>query len=99
MIGVGVSIKDGVEAVEVGAQGLVAKIGRCIDEYAMRAEANEDGGAKALVARIRRAADLAVATDHGYADAGARSEDEDRCGIEIVQHETSAREARQICCL
>src|ERR1700683_5756295 len=99
MIGVRVSIQDGVEAVDAEAQRLVTKIRLCIDEPAMRAEANEDGRAQPLVARVRRLAHLATAADHGDTDAGAGSKHEDGRGIEIVQHVVKARGARQTWCL
>src|SRR5580700_6114834 len=99
MIGVRVSIQNGVEAVDAEAQCLVAKIGRRIDEHAMGAETDEDGRAQPLVARIWRLADLATAADHGYADARPGSKDEDGCGIEVIQHGMNARGARQTSCL
>ncbi len=50
------------------------------------AEAQKDRGAKALIARIGRIADFAMAADHGHAHAGAGTENQDRGVLERFEH-------------
>ena len=52
VVGVGVGVEDGVEAVDLVAEGLIAEIGRGVNEDALVAEAQEDRGAEAFVARV-----------------------------------------------
>ena len=75
MIGVAVGEQDGVELRDADAEGLVAKIGRGVDDDVFVVIAKPDGGAKAIIAGIGGSADVAIAADGGNADAGTGAED------------------------
>jgi hypothetical protein len=88
VIGVGVGIKDGIEVVESGAEGLVAQVRRGVNEDAGGAELEQDRGAEAFVAWVGRVAHLARAADHGNAYAGAGAENEDGGPVELRLYAT-----------
>jgi len=71
MVGVGVSIEDGVHASEFFTDSLGAEIGRGIDEDHMTGILNRNRGPRTIVMPIRRSADLATATQRGNAHGGA----------------------------
>lgn len=75
VISVAVGEKDGVELRDADAEGLVAKIGRGVDDDVFVVIAKPDGGAKAIIAGIGGSADVAIAADGGNADAGTGAED------------------------
>ncbi len=65
VVGVGVGVKDGVDAGDVGAQGLGAEIGRGVDQDIFAGVLHQDGGAEAVIARIGGGAGGAGAADGG----------------------------------
>ena len=81
-----VGIKNRVDALNGGSEGLQAKIGRGVDQYPVLVQFDKHAGAKAFVAWVGGGARLAMATDHRNAHAGARSEYHDRCPLEILEH-------------
>lgn len=74
VVGVRVGEEHRIQAFDSGAEGLIAQVGRGIDQDARVVELEQHGGAQAFVARIGRQADFAVAADHGDTDAGAGAE-------------------------
>lgn len=77
VIGVAVGDENGVEAFYAGAEGLLAKIGSCVDDDILAVAREEQGRAEAVVMRVLRAADRAVACERGNAHgrAGAKNGD------------------------
>jgi len=73
MIEVFVRVDDRVDVAQVGTQALHPKIRRGVDDQLERAAFDVDRRAKPFVQGIRRAADIAIATDHGDAIGGPRS--------------------------
>src|SRR5581483_4642992 len=74
VIGVRVRVEDRVQAVQPGAQHLLAKIGRGVHHHITALILEQDRRAQALVARIGRRAHLAGASDGRDAGTGARAE-------------------------
>ena len=74
VVGVLVGEQDGVEPVDLGAQGLRAEIRRGVDQDVAPAVADQDGGPQAVVARIVRAAHIAMAADSRHTHTGAGAE-------------------------
>ncbi len=72
-----VAQEHGVEAIEVGCQGLGPEVGAAVDHDPPGAPGKEDGGAEAPVAGVARGAGRAVAGDPGQALAGPGAEDPD----------------------
>ena len=69
--------QDGVEAIESGAHGLLAKVGSGVNDHIAAVPCQQNGGAEALVVRIggvanvtraakRRHAHGSAGTEHGY---------------------------------
>ena len=75
--------QDGIQMVHVVQQHLGAEIRPGIHQDGQTAVFDQHGGPQALVARIRRAADLAVAGDHRDAGRGARAE---KCQFRFLFH-------------
>ena len=75
VVGVAVGEEDGVEFGDAGAEGLVAEVGRGIDDDIAVVVAQPDGGAEAVVTRVGGGADVAIAADGRDADGGAGTED------------------------
>jgi hypothetical protein len=61
VVGVAVGEEDGVEAVEVDAESLLAEIGGGIDYYVLSVAGKQERRAQAIVVGIFRGADAAVA--------------------------------------
>ena len=74
MVGVGVSVENCVEAIEVRGHGLGAEVGRCVDDDIASAIREQDGWARALVVRIFRFANCAMASERGDAHRCAGTE-------------------------
>ena len=79
MVGVGVGVEDGVDAMEMGAEGLFAEVGAGVDEDGAcglsLSPLDEDGGTEAFVVWVRGGADGAVAAQGGHSHGGARSQE------------------------
>ena len=73
VVGVGVRVEDGVDAGDVGAQGLGAEVGRGVDQHIFAGVLHQHGRAEAVVARICGGAGGAGAADGGDSRAGARA--------------------------
>ena len=80
VVGVVVGEEDGVEAIEADAEGLLAKVGRGVDDDVLAVARKEEGGAEAVIVRILRGADTAVAGERGDAHGSAGAEDGDFYG-------------------
>jgi hypothetical protein len=76
VVEVAVGVEHGVDRAEVFAQGLFAQVGTGIDEQGGLRGAHHGRGAGACIARVVRAADRAIAADHGHPDRGAGAEEE-----------------------
>ena len=63
VVGVGVGEDQGVEAFEASAEGLGAEVGRGVDDDVAAGMGDEQGGASAVVAGVRRTADAALAAE------------------------------------
>ena len=98
MIGVRMGIEDSVKPIDIETQGLIAKVGRRVDEDALITKGQEDGGTETLITRIRRGAHLAAATNHGDADAGAGAEHPNRGPLEILEHLLGLRSLPAVGC-
>jgi hypothetical protein len=74
VVSVAVSEEDCVEAIDTGAEALLAKIGSGVDDDVLAIAREEQGRAETLVMRVQRAADAAVASERGNAHgrAGAK---------------------------
>ena len=77
VIGVGVSVENGVDVVDVLAQCLPAEILPGIDDDRMLTPLYGDGGAAARIAGVNRGADGAIAAEGGYTHRSAASENDD----------------------
>src|SRR5262249_41110095 len=86
VVGVAVSEENGVETIQAGTQGLLAKVGSRVDDHVLAIAGKQHGRAQALVARIRRATNAARATERR--DAHRRS------GAENGYFEWSARHCK-----
>ncbi len=84
VVGVVVREQHGVDDADALAEQLQAQLGRRVDEQIALRRADEDGAAIAVVARVGRAADGAVAADHGHADRGAGAEESE--GTRLGHH-------------
>ncbi len=71
VVGVGVGEQHGVDAFDLGVEGLLTEVRPGVNDDDAFAVANDDGGAQTAVARVRGPADFAVAPDGGNADTGA----------------------------
>ena len=71
VIGVGMGKQDGVKVRDGGAEGLLSKIGRGVDEDRTAVVLDPDRGPQSLIARVGGSAYVAVAPDGGNANAGA----------------------------
>jgi hypothetical protein len=80
MVGVGVGEEHGMDVLDVGTQGLGAEIGGGIDQDVTAAVAKEHGGPQAIVARVGRRTDGAMAADGRHPHTGARAEHGDLDG-------------------
>src|SRR5580704_5127534 len=74
VISVAMGEQDCVEACNVGAQGLLAKIGSCVDDDILAVARKEQGRAQAVVVRVWRSANGTVASERGNAHGRARAE-------------------------
>ena len=75
MVGVGVGEQDRVDPVDARIEGLVAKVGRGVDEDVDAVPFDEDRRPAPAVARVARVAIAPMATDHGHALGAAAAED------------------------
>ena len=75
MIFVVVREQDGVEVVNIRTQHLVAEVRSGIDQDGQAAVFDQRSGTQALIARVRRTADRAVAGNHRDTGRGARAEE------------------------
>jgi len=75
VVGVGVGHQHRVDPVEPDRQRLETKLGRGVDQVDALAVADDGRGAGAPIARVRRAADAAVAADEGDAVRGTGAEE------------------------
>jgi len=75
VIGVAVGEEDGVEAIETDAQGLLAKVGRGVDDYVLLVSRKEQRRTETIIAGIFGGADTAVAAErrHAHGSAGAEN--------------------------
>lgn len=71
MVGVAVSVEDGVDVANVFANRLDVKIGSSVDEDDAVVVVEENGGTRAAIVRVRRSADCAVAAERRDAHGGA----------------------------
>src|ERR1700732_2942517 len=67
VIGVAVSVKNGVESIQFFAQGLEAEVRRSVDDNVVGVIGKQDGGPGALVSRVGGFANSTVAGERGYA--------------------------------
>ena len=74
MIGMGVREQNRVELFQADAEGLLAEIGRRINQQAMAIMFDEHRRAQPLVARVIRQTSLALAADRRHANRRARAE-------------------------
>ena len=74
VVGVAVGEQDGVEAIEADAEGLLAEIGCGVDDDVLAVARKQEGGAQAVIVRIFRGADAAIACERGHAHGGAGAE-------------------------
>lgn len=81
MVVMAVRQQHGVELSKRMAQGLLAEIGAAIDKYARRFGLNKHARTQAVIMRIRALADLAGATDNGYAKRCAGSK---KCQFHVI---------------
>ena len=79
MVLVVVREQDGVQVIHPGAQHLVAEVRSGVHQDGQAAVFHQRGGAQPLVARVGRAADLAVAADHRDAGGSTRAEEGQSC--------------------
>src|SRR6185312_16262163 len=86
MICMRVCIENRVDSFNRDPESLKAKIGGSVNQYPVLVQFDQYAGTKAFIAGIVGDACLAMAADHRNADAGARSEDHDRCVLEIIEH-------------
>src|SRR5262249_38576064 len=75
MIGVKVSEQHGMHELRFGAEKLQAQLGRRVDQDIAVLRADEHSAAITVIARVRGAAHIAIAADHGNADRGAGAEE------------------------
>ena len=75
VVSVAVGEEHSIEAVEVGAQGLLPKVGSGVNDGEFAGAREEQGRAEALVVRIWRTAHAAVAAERRDAHGGAGAED------------------------
>ena len=83
VVGVGVGEDQSVEALEAGAKGLEAEVGRGVNDHVAAGMREQDGGAGAVVAWVGGAANAALAAKRGNAhrSAGAENGEAERvCG-------------------
>ncbi len=75
VIGVAVGEEDGVEAIETDAQGLLAKVGRGVDDYVLLVSRKEQRRTETIIAGIFGGADTAMAAErrHAHGSAGAEN--------------------------
>src|SRR5581483_7458948 len=74
MIGVEMGEEDRVNELHFLPQQLQPQLGRRVDQQIALRQADENGAAIALIARVRGLAYLAIAANHGDADGGAGAE-------------------------
>jgi hypothetical protein len=74
VVGVVVGEENGVEAIEADAEGLLAKIGRGVDDDVLAVARKEEGGAETVIVRVFGGADATVAGERGDAHGGAGAE-------------------------
>ena len=74
VISVTVGEEDCVEAIDAGAQALLAKIRRGVDDDVLAIAGEEQGRAEPVVMRVLRAADATVASERGNAHGRAGAE-------------------------
>lgn len=74
VVAVGVGVEDRVEMADALAQALLAEVGTGVDDELGPGAADKNRGAEPPVPGVVRAADGAVAADHGHPDRGARAE-------------------------
>ena len=83
VVGVLMREHDGVQPGDGGAQGLRAKIGGDVDQHMVLAVREQNRRAQALIARIGRGANVAMAADGGHARTSAGAEHGD---LETARH-------------
>ena len=71
VVGVAVGEQDGIEAVEADAEGLLAEVRRGVDHDVLSVAREQQGRAQAIVVRIFRGANGALASQGGHAHGGA----------------------------
>jgi hypothetical protein len=74
VIGVAVGEEDRIEAIDAGAQALLAKIRGGVNDDVLAVAREEQGRAQPVVMRVLRAADAAVASERGNAHGRAGAE-------------------------
>ena len=79
MIGVAVGVKHGVNFANAFADGLLAEVGRGVDEDGVPVPLHHDRRARAPIVRIGRHAHAAVAADGGHAHRGAAAQNREHC--------------------
>lgn len=75
VVGVGVSVENGVEAIDILTQGLMAEIGRGVDDDVAAAVGKQYGRTSALVARVRGSTHFATTSQswNAHRRAGAKN--------------------------
>ena len=77
MIGVRMGHKGGIDLPDIFPQALSAKVTPGIDHVATLRSFEIDRSPGTIIARIARAADRAIASNHGHAHGGAGAEEGD----------------------
>ena len=77
VVGVPVGEEKGIEAIELGAEGLLTEIGRRINDGELVVAREQQGRTKALVVRILRTANAAMAAERRNAHGRAGAENRD----------------------
>ena len=80
VVGMAVGEQDGVEAVEPGAQGLLAEVGSGVDDDVLIVAREKQGRAQTIVAGVFGTADAAVTAESGHAHGGPGAKDGDFYG-------------------
>ncbi len=79
VIGVAVGIKHGVNFANAFADGLLAEVGRGVDENGVPIPLHHDRRSRAPIVRICRHAHAAVAADGGHAHRGSTAQNREHC--------------------
>src|SRR5215467_7209682 len=79
MIGMSVRVEDGIKMANVLANGLLAKIGRRINEYRVSAVLDQHGRARSPVAAIGRMTNRTTAANRRHTHRCAAAQHRERC--------------------